>query len=1859
MPIPDLSNKPGPGRPGYPTGAYEFKLEFQGPGTFSYNGSRAAGNTSYSLDLGDGTTYSSLGSGAITHTFGAGTFVVKINSKDDSGPLDTFQITGTQANKDRVKKILNWGETPWKNLNTAFQNCQGLTKIDGGVLLGGVNCNLNNAFKNCSALTEAICKNWDLSSGCSTYSLFESCTNLELLDLTGAKFAITANSNYSFYTVGTNVSSGCNFKMANLNLTGTTNSSAGMQWFKSSKFKDGSNLSNWTFPSTLNSVRGTEMFANSIVNGTLDLSNWTWPNQIFPNFSSINSSLTSQNGSKIKLSNWDVSVVNDFSSTFVSCNVYELEGISTWGACAGNANIFRFFRSATLMRINPNDNFSDAFIASLTPSYVHEAFYNLSLSLQDSELGVCPNLNGLNLSNLISPSTYGLKTFMRSHKSINIPDFSNVTFSSTNPVNFNQAFRQFTTTGTGSNSIFNFNPVTVKPANFDNSWNSCLGLTEVNIGSNVDMSSMTSIAAMFYAINYNATATPFTNATFPTNADFSSLTTFGTWLTFAEQVLSPCQVDNFIRRLRATNNNSNVTADFYSCKVTEAPSIVRSDVDYFTNTKGWNITLATPDATLPFAYANYAVDPTGITTISPTTTPPAGSVFTATNSLSINSSTGVITIGSFRGGSTIRCTYPDGCYNEVVMLIQVPFTMRTKIPAGSTNFELKPQMSAGECFVDWGDSNSQTLTANTTHSYASSGSDQEYDIKLFDSPNGSKFTGFSTFGATEASYERTILKWGDIEWQNNSWFGTSTTGDYRIRIGAPSGVDHKPNLSQVTSLNMMFGTVSNDTNIGTGFFEDTNDNLEHWDVSTITSMENMFRNPDPISTKASGAENLLKCGSWDVSSVSNFKSFMRGYSGAVRGSWSTQTNIDMTNWDTSSATDMSYMFWLHGKNKLGIENFRTENVTNLSHFYGGGTWNAKTKMYNSILRWDVSNVEDFSSASIVVGTNEADTNANFPNNWRFSTDATKNLNFNKFCGGHYMRLGGGPYYLTDLQAFATKTINETFYGGTSYTAWNMDNASNISEFGGSSFRGNPPLGLFRNYNIADWNITSKCASFYNLWVSNRAAGGAAIPFDQNLGGWNVEGITGNQGYFMRGQEYTPLNPVNMSTSNYDATLVGWGALAASVNSGVTVDFGTSQYSPGNVYEGSQSINTYQSNKIYNGGADLRIFTSVGDVVERDPDPNGVFDTYAIITGYDAGGVRATTQGNIGPADYKVMSSDAAKGRVALILAGWTITDGGAYIPFNSVEMTINVNSGDTFSITPQSSPNNFKVDWGDGNGFVGDPNNGGANYTGSGFTATSPAYASGGNKTVKICEDSSQYIHSLSQNYNGPSAGDRSKIINIAHWGSNTWKTLYRTFFDCDNLVMNTTTTPNLANGPSLSGMFYRSAGDFTNSNIGNWNMSSITTVDGMFQETTSFNVDIGSWDIGNVTNFAGFMYNNSVFNQDISNWNTSNVTNFYLAFAGCSSLNADLNTKDTGSRLAWDVSNVTSFHGMLSGTTSMTYDIDKWQITTDPSKSVSMQAMFTGNVNWMTMEPETVTVGSGSYQRTYLAWDTQRVNNLREMFTGNNAFNKDIGKWDTSNVTNMHRTFRYATAFNNGGQPMNTRSVTVGTGATARTYNAWDVSSVTSFERGPFERNLAFNQDVSNWDVSNAPTMYRSFESAQVFDHYLPWNLNTSANPPVTLYLYNMFNGSGMSTNNYTDTLVYWANFVKNQTPDAPLNVNMNAQGGMTFDTTRSGGSNFANAGRARSFLTLDISVSGLSGFNGTYYYDYATGQYINESDSTLKFVYNTDESVWELQDEEGAQHTGSGGSQSDGPTSATWSGFTVSDASKGWTIVSDTITT
>jgi hypothetical protein len=84
--------------------------------------------------------------------------------------------------------------------------------------------------------------------------------------------------------------------------------------------------------------------------------------------------------------------------------------------------------------------------------------------------------------------------------------------------------------------------------------------------------------------------------------------------------------------------------------------------------------------------------------------------------------------------------------------------------------------------------------------------------------------------------------------------------------------------------------------------------------------------------------------------------------------------------------------------------------------------------------------------------------------------------------------------------------------------------------------------------IRNWdtsNVTTIQEMFY---------GPCAI--DQPLDGWNISSITTATNFMG--------NSSGLSTTNYDLTLVGWGAQSGSVNSGVNITFGSSKYTSGSL-----------------------------------------------------------------------------------------------------------------------------------------------------------------------------------------------------------------------------------------------------------------------------------------------------------------------------------------------------------------------------------------------------------------------------------------------------------------------------------------------------------------------------------------------------------------------------------------------------------------------------------------------------------------------------------------------------------------------
>jgi surface protein len=399
---------------------------------------------------------------------------------------------------------------------------------------------------------------------------------------------------------------------------------------------------------------------------------------------------------------------------------------------------------------------------------------------------------------------------------------------------------------------------------------------------------------------------------------------------------------------------------------------------------------------------------------------------------------------------------------------------------------------------------------------------------------------------------------------------------------------------------------------------------------------------------------------------------------------------------------------------------------------------------------------------------------------------------------------------------------------------------------------------------------------------------------------------------------------------------------------------------------------------------------------------------------------------------------------------------------------------------------------------------------------------------------------------------DTSKILSIDQWGEIEWRSFAGAFKGCINLTSDAPDLPNLSNVTDMSEMFYNCTKLNGPSNIGqwdvsnvrdmrgmfrseilvvipgiwdykytssfnqeisNWSVSNVTDMSRMFSGAGSFNQDIGNWDVSQVQNMEGMFYSAYIFNQDIGSWNVGNVTNmsemFYCfiysiaGFGGSGSFNQNIGN--------WDVSNVKNMYRMLS-TSNFNQNIGNW----DVSKVTNMSYMFerarsfnqdiggwnVGNVDDMSGMFEI----ADSFNGNIGAWDVSNVLDMSYMFRSARAFNQDIGLWDVRNVTNMSGMLS-AAFFNQEIGNWNVANVTNMSGMFFLTEDfnkdigSWDVSSVTNMSE-MFSRTGAFNQDIGNWNVSSVTDMRGMFLHAKAFNQDLgDWDVSNVTNMSYMFY--------------------------------------------------------------------------------------------------------------------------------------------------------------
>ena len=106
------------------------------------------------------------------------------------------------------------------------------------------------------------------------------------------------------------------------------------------------------------------------------------------------------------------------------------------------------------------------------------------------------------------------------------------------------------------------------------------------------------------------------------------------------------------------------------------------------------------------------------------------------------------------------------------------------------------------------------------------------------------------------------------------------------------------------------------------------------------------------------------------------------------------------------------------------------------------------------------------------------------------------------------------------------------------------------------------------------------------------------------------------------------------------------------------------------------------------------------------------------------------------------------------------------------------------------------------------------------------------------------------------------------------------------------------------------------NHSLNNWDVASVTMMNGTFSDNTVFNSDISSWDVTSVTDMGYMFYGATSFNSDITGWAPDSSLS-YMAniFDGASAFDQNLGS--------WDIRNVFNMTNIFNNTALSTANYD------------------------------------------------------------------------------------------------------------------------------------------------------------------------------------------------------------------------------------------------------------------------------------------------------------------------------------------------
>ena len=760
-----------------------------------------------------------------------------------------------------------------------------------------------------------------------------------------------------------------------------------------------------------------------------------------------------------------------------------------------------------------------------------------------------------------------------------------------------------------------------------------------------------------------------------------------------------------------------------------------------------------------------------------------------------------------------------------------------------------------------------------------------FTLQASDTPDLSICTSFQNIFKGATSFNQNINNWNvsNIEAMNSAFSGA-------VNFNQP--LDNW-DTSNVNTFNFMFA--------GAAAF---NQDISSWNTGNVTNMYAMFKwcanfnqplntwntgNVDTMGEMFSGATVFNQpLDNWNTAKVDSFYAMFwvaNAFNSSI-GTWNTALvtnmvrmfgyaenfNQPIANWDVSNVNDMNGMFTKALAFNQDISNWNTGNVTNMeSMFWEATSFNQPIGSWNTA---EVTNMAHLFRDALVFNQNI--------NSWNTANVTTLNDTFSRAVSFNMPLDNWNTANVTDMQ----NTFRNATIFNQDITGWNTAAVTNMSYMFNSATAFNQNIGSWETLNVSDMQQMFNNAS----------------SFDQNLGNWNISSVIDANAMF---------NNMALSTTNYDALLIGW--QSQTHNSNVPFSGGNSKYCTGEnarlalVADGwtitdsglecaatlspDDFVTTWKTD---NAGTsnDTSITIPLGSATcnfDVDWDNDGVFDEFGI-TGditHDFGTAGTYTiriQGNfpriyfvdLGDKD-KILSVDQWGNQI------WSTMNGAFYGCSNLQILATDV--PDLTNVTDLSLM--FR-------------------------------------NCISFNENINSWNITNATNLAGTFHGASSFNQNLDNWDTSQVTNMNALFREATNFnqPINNWNTSNVT---SMNTVFYL-ASSF-NQPIDNWDTSQVTTMLYMFYAANSFNQPIGNWNTSQVNDMK-YMFAATPFNQDISNWNTAQVIHMQFMFGSATSFDQNLGS--------WNISSLTDATGMFNNVTLSTANYDAlligWQAQTHNS---------------------------------------------------------------------------------------------------------------------------------------------------------------------------------------------------------------------------------------------------------------------------------------------------------------------------------------